>query len=121
MRKVETLAVQKVMLEDPKTVPTFERRPTTRGECVDGERPCPWVGCRHHLALSVHPGSGSIWHAWDVDNLDAMPETCSLDVADEGENDEARVALLMNLDEDAEKYYERTGLVKLRRRMRGFR
>ena len=22
------------------------QRPRTRGDCVDGERPCPWVGCR---------------------------------------------------------------------------
>lgn len=26
-------------------------RPTTRGECLQEARPCPWVGCKHHLAL----------------------------------------------------------------------
>jgi hypothetical protein len=23
--------------------------PVTRGDCVDGPRPCPWLRCRHHL------------------------------------------------------------------------
>jgi hypothetical protein len=28
-------------------------RPTTRAECRDEARPCPWVSCRHHLLLEV--------------------------------------------------------------------
>lgn len=28
-------------------------RPRTRAECVDGPRPCPWVGCSQHLLLEV--------------------------------------------------------------------
>lgn len=28
--------------------------PTTRGDCVDGPRPCPWVRCRFHLAIEVN-------------------------------------------------------------------
>ena len=28
-------------------------RPTTRGDCGQEARPCPWVGCRHHLLLEV--------------------------------------------------------------------
>lgn len=28
-------------------------RPRTLGECREEARPCPWVGCRHHLALEV--------------------------------------------------------------------
>lgn len=31
-------------------------RPTTRAECRDEARPCPWVGCRHHLLLEVAIG-----------------------------------------------------------------
>src|ERR1019366_2346037 len=30
-------------------------RPKTRGDCVDGPRPCPWAGCRQHLYLEVNP------------------------------------------------------------------
>lgn len=28
-------------------------RPTTRSDCRAEARPCPWVGCRHHLLLEV--------------------------------------------------------------------
>jgi hypothetical protein len=28
-------------------------RPTTRGECLQEARPCPWASCRHHLLLEV--------------------------------------------------------------------
>lgn len=28
-------------------------RPKTRGECLAEARPCPWVGCRHHLLIEV--------------------------------------------------------------------
>lgn len=30
---------------------TDPKRPQTRGDCVDGPRPCPWVGCRHHTYI----------------------------------------------------------------------
>jgi hypothetical protein len=28
-------------------------RPRTRADCLDEARPCPWVGCRHHLAFDL--------------------------------------------------------------------
>jgi hypothetical protein len=28
-------------------------RPRLRGECREEARPCPWVGCRHHLLLTL--------------------------------------------------------------------
>ena len=28
-------------------------RPLTRADCGQEARPCPWVGCRHHLAIEV--------------------------------------------------------------------
>jgi hypothetical protein len=33
-------------------------RPTTRGECLQEARPCPWVSCRHHLLLEVAASKG---------------------------------------------------------------
>lgn len=61
-------------------------RPRTRGDCVDGPRPCPWVGCRHHLYLEVSSRTGriSVPHGEGVEPWD-LAETCSLDVADVGE------------------------------------
>lgn len=69
-----------------------DARPRTRGECVDGPRPCPWVSCRHHLFLDLteHVGeplpTARILRTTPYGELDAMPETCSLDVADRGPN-----------------------------------
>jgi hypothetical protein len=57
-------------------------RPRTRGDCVNGPRPCPWVGCRHHLYLDVSEADGSLTlnfaklQPWQLD------ESCALDVAD---------------------------------------
>src|SRR5262245_64087575 len=35
-------------------------RPTTRSECREEARPCPWVACKHHLYLDINPETGSI-------------------------------------------------------------
>lgn len=50
------------------------RLPLTRGDCVDGPRPCPYITCRHHLAIDRFVPDTAEGH------------TCSLDVADEGEH-----------------------------------
>jgi hypothetical protein len=95
-------------------------RPRTRGECLEEARPCPWVGCRHHLLLEL-PASGKrdpglvrnlkrtqtgrrlvlkpsaaaeIVRAWiddAVEDLAAMTSGCSLDEADRGA--QARMAV----------------------------
>ena len=59
-------------------------RPKSRGECVDAERPCPWVGCRHHLYLETNAITGAIKLIYpDLEPWD-LEESCSLDVADRG-------------------------------------
>lgn len=60
------------------------QRPRTRGDCVDGPRPCPWVSCEHHLLLGVLTthSNGSLTEDDAVAALETMPETCALDVAD---------------------------------------
>lgn len=60
-------------------------RPRTRKDCVDGPRPCPWAGCRHHLFLNPDQG-GNIHFPFgeDEEALLHMAETCSLDVAARG-------------------------------------
>jgi hypothetical protein len=64
-------------------------RPQTRGECAGGERPCPWLGCRHHLALDVHEETGGLKENFphlrilqEPENLVYLRDTCALDVAD---------------------------------------
>jgi len=58
-------------------------RPRTRGECVDAPRPCPWVGCRYHLALEVS-STGALRLAFPRLEPWELAETCSLDIADRG-------------------------------------
>lgn len=81
--------------------PSAPARPRTRGDCANGPRPCPWVGCRHHV-ISLRRRTGGVItvdgsqlqlapHATE-DELDAfadsivqrlgdLPMTCSLDSA----------------------------------------
>lgn len=85
-------------------------RPKTRGDCKDGPRPCPWVGCRHHLLIDVrrgvlyaygHEARGDAQRVFDswVDQMDKdnpVP-SCSLDVADEGEHTVDQLATLLGV------------------------
>lgn len=66
---------------------TDHPRPKTRPECIDGPRPCPYVGCRYHLYLDVDPDRGSVKFNFpeiEPEELEKMPATCALDVAEEG-------------------------------------
>ena len=59
-------------------------RPRTRGECVDGPRPCPFASCEHHAIHGMMFGQQAL--ALDDDAvlaaLEALPASCTLDVAD---------------------------------------
>lgn len=59
-------------------------RPVTREDCKGGIRPCPFVSCRHNLALDVDGRNVRVIFPDDNGEPDlfAMPETCALDVAD---------------------------------------
>ncbi len=73
--------------EDTAILDEYER-PVTRGDCVDGPRPCPWVSCAHHLYLDViESGSGgppAIRFNFPAKEVWELKETCALDVADRG-------------------------------------
>lgn len=66
----------------PPAPPDDPPRPRTRGDCVQGPRPCPWYGCRHHLGLEVNRDTGHLRVVLDPEQIELAPETCSLDVAD---------------------------------------
>lgn len=59
------------------------RRPRTRADCKDGPRPCPWVGCRYHLAIDVKAG-GAVTLNFPDREVWQLRQTCALDVADRG-------------------------------------
>jgi hypothetical protein len=97
-----------------------EDRPRFRFECETssgGERPCPWVGCRYHLAIDVNyrgalkvnfPGGEA-----GVD-FDAMADTCALDVAARGGATLEATALRMNLTRERARQLEDLVFAKVR-------
>ena len=57
-------------------------RPRTRSDCIDGPRPCPWVGCRHHMYLTVDERDGAITLNFPHTEVWDLKHSCALDVAD---------------------------------------
>lgn len=52
--------------------------PRTRGECIDGPRPCPHLNCKYHLW-------NSLLRDTRYGSQASLPrETCILDIADKG-------------------------------------
>jgi Sigma-70, region 4 len=92
---------------------TDHARPTTRAECAEGARPCPYVSCQHHLYLDVSARTGAIklnfpdLEVWD------MNETCALDVADRGGTTLEDVGAIMNLTRERIRQVEVKALAKL--------
>ena len=88
-------------------------KPTTRAECVDMERPCPFVSCKYHLYLDVHPVRGSIKVNFTDIEVWEMTETCALDIADRGGITLEEVGEIMNLTRERVRQVETAGLAKL--------
>ncbi len=95
-----------------------EPRPKTRADCIDQDRPCPWVGCRHHLYLDVHPESGNIKLNFPDLEPEELPVSCALDVAADEGNTLEEIAQKMNLTRERVRQIEVIALAKLKRRMR---
>jgi hypothetical protein len=82
----------------------LRRLPMTRGDCAEFERPCPYISCKNHLFADVDYRSGSIkfnfpdlFDADGAPELDLMPCTCALDVADAGGATLEKTGEYMNL------------------------
>ncbi len=89
------------------------QRPKTRGDCIDGERPCPFVSCKHHLYLDVSARTGAIKLNFPDLEVWEMAETCALDVADRGGTTLEEVGAIMNLTRERIRQVEVKGLAKL--------
>jgi hypothetical protein len=88
------------------------QRPIRRADCVHGERPCPWIGCRMHLWGEVSEG-GSLRAYRDVDPMD-LRESCLLDVvAARGPLTLDEVGDLLNLKRERVRQNEEAALAKL--------
>lgn len=86
--------VRRTWEQEPPLLPE-ERllRPKTRGDCKDGPRPCPWVGCRYHMYLEVTEDGGLRFSTWL--QPEEMTESCVLDIADRGELEAVSVARVL--------------------------
>lgn len=93
----------------------LEERPRTRGECRDRARPCPFVGCRHHLFLDVNPDTGSIIFNFPDRDFDQLDDTCALDVAERGGLTLDEVGRHMNLTRERIRQVEVRALIALKR------
>lgn len=89
-------------------------RPGNRDECKTSERPCPFVSCKFHLYLDVHPETGSIKLNFPDLEVWEMEETCALDVADRGGTTLEEVGDILNLTRERIRQVEVLGLEKLR-------
>lgn len=100
-RELERLAA-KERREGVKPLDAAHGRPKTRGECVSMPRPCPYVGCRYHLFLHVTQRGGLQFpFGDDVSELERMPATCTLDVADQGYISREALAKIFNVSQQA--------------------
>lgn len=77
--------------------------PRTRGDCENGERPCPHTGCRHHLA----DRRGRLHGA----------ESCALDVAEQGGITLEAAGDLMGCTRERIRQIEERALVAMRKRL----
>jgi len=88
-------------------------RPKMREDCAQGERPCPFVSCKHHLYLDVSARTGAIKLNFPDLEVWEMTETCALDVADRGGTTLEEVGAIMNLTRERIRQVEVKGLAKL--------
>jgi hypothetical protein len=88
-------------------------RPASRGDCMEMERPCPFVACKYHLYIDVHPVRGSIKINFPDVEVWEMTDTCALDIADRGGITLEEVGQIMNLTRERVRQLETQGLAKL--------
>ena len=82
-------------------------RPKTRGEC--GDRPCPWVSCKHHLYLDVTAIGSLILNFPDIEPWE-LSETCALDVAEMDGLTLEEVGDLMNITRERVRQLEQMAM-----------
>lgn len=111
--KPSELAAQNIALHPDLVAHAATPRPRTRGECAGGERPCPWVGCRYHLAYDINPQTGTLKENFPTLELEQLAETCALDVADQGGLTLDLVGRLINLTRERTRQIEQSACAKV--------
>lgn len=89
-------------------------RPKKRSECVEGIRPCPFVGCRNNLYLEVTTKGGLKMNFPELEPGDMNPhESCVLDVADSGAQSLYAVGRLLNVTRERARQLEDAALARV--------
>lgn len=91
-------------------------RPKTRGDCIDGPRPCPWVGCKYHLFLDVLDTGNLKLNFIDIEP-EQMIESCALDIADRGGLTLEDTGRLANLTRERVRQVEVKAAVELKAKL----
>jgi hypothetical protein len=99
--------------EEPPSVPPYDR-PQTYGDCQKLPRPCPFVGCRHHLYLEA--GKSGNLRTLSTE-LEHMSETCSLDVAARGPQSLDEIGEMMNITKERVRQIEASAFAKVEQSM----
>ncbi len=89
-------------------------KPRTRKDCAEVPRPCPYVSCKYHLFLDVHPVRGSIKINFRDIEVWEMEESCALDVAERGGITLEDVGDMMNLTRERVRQLEAAAIAKLK-------
>lgn len=111
-------------------------RPLNRSDCIDGPRPCAHVSCRYHLAIEVSPTGlltsplmhrglslrddpdyAEAWLGAVSDAVQFMPNSCALDVADDGPLTLDEVGDILALTRERARQIEVRALHQVRRPM----
>jgi len=106
-RVLSLRALGKLPNEECRTV----RRPRTRADCDRCPRPCPFVGCRYNLFLTV-TRIGSIEFVFPCDTPEQRPpeQSCALDCAEQGPLTLDQVGTLLNVSRERARQIEEAAL-----------
>lgn len=88
-------------------------RPVTRGDCQEGQRPCPFVSCKWHLYIDVHQERGSLTVNFPNTEVWELRNSCALDAADQGGMILEEVGAMMNLTRERVRQLETIALDKI--------
>jgi hypothetical protein len=92
------------------------RLPLTRQGCDAVPRPCPHVGCRHHLYLDAQPG-GNLRVAFADLEPEQLQYSCSLDIADGGPRILDEMATVLGVTRERTRQIFERALRKFRERL----
>lgn len=89
--------------------------PKTRGECEDGERPCPFATCRYHLSREVLQDRHGNEYVVETKGWTPEKPSCALDVADDGPKSLQYVSDLLGVNRMRVLQIERRAIRRSRR------